>query len=279
MRQGQPSQTAQGAAAYRAVHQMLEGGAIFKDPFASRILDKQAAVSLNEMAADQSLRPMRLFIAARSRFSEDTMADCVAGGVRQVVVLGAGLDTFSLRNPFADLGVCVFEVDCAATQAWKRERIKVAGLIEPQSLIFAPIDFERESLSEGLTRVGFRLNQPAFFQWLGVVPYLTKETVSSTLKFISKVPQAVVVFDYAEPFQNYPAERRANIIATAEKAAARGEPWLSLFDPAEVFELLRCEGFGIIEDLGLPEIAERLYGDLRRDIRIGPGPHIVRAYQ
>jgi len=64
MRQGQPSQTAQGAAAYRAVHQML-GGAIFKDPFASRILDKQAAVSLNEMAADQSLRPMRLFIAAR----------------------------------------------------------------------------------------------------------------------------------------------------------------------------------------------------------------------
>jgi O-methyltransferase involved in polyketide biosynthesis len=64
MRQGQPSQTAQGAAAYRAVHQMLEGGAIFKDPFASRILDKQAAVSLNEMAADQ-FRPMRLFIAAR----------------------------------------------------------------------------------------------------------------------------------------------------------------------------------------------------------------------
>jgi methyltransferase (TIGR00027 family) len=279
MRQGQPSQTAQGAAAYRAVHQLLEGGAIFKDPFASRILDEQAAVSLNEMAADQSLRPMRLFIAARSRFSEDTMAECVAGGVRQVVVLGAGLDTFSLRNPFADLGVCVFEVDDAATQVWKRERIKAAGLIEPQSLIFAPIDFERESLSEGLTRVGFRLNQPAFFQWLGVVPYLTKETVSSTLKFISKVPQAVVVFDYAEPFQNYPAERRANIIAIAEKAAARGEPWLSLFDPAEVFELLRCEGFKIIEDLGLPEIAERLYGDLRRDIRIGPGPHIVRAYQ
>jgi len=279
MRQGQPSQTAQGAAAYRAVHQLLEGGAIFKDPFASRILDEQAAVSLNEMAADQSLRPMRLFIAARSRFSEDTMAECVAGGVRQVVVLGAGLDTFSLRNPFADLGVCVFEVDDAATQVWKRERIKAAGLIEPQSLIFAPIDFERESLSEGLTRVGFRLNQPAFFQWLGVVPYLTKETVSSTLKFISKVPQAVVVFDYAEPFQNYLAECRANIIAIAEKAAARGEPWLSLFDPAEVFELLRCEGFKIIEDLGLPEIAERLYGDLRRDIRIGPGPHIVRAYQ
>jgi methyltransferase (TIGR00027 family) len=277
MRHGQPSQTARGAAAYRAIHQTFEGGAIFKDPLASRILDEQTAVSLNEMAADESLRPMRLFTAARSRFSEDTMANCVAGSARQVVVLGAGLDTFSLRNPFANLGVCVFEVDYVATQVWKRERIRAAGLIEPQSLIFAPIDFERERLSEGLTRVGFSLSQPAFFQWLGVVPYLTREAVSSTLKFISAVPQAVVVFDYAEPFQNYPAERRANIIATAERAAARGEPWLSLFDPAELFEQLRCEGFTIVEDLGLPEIAERFYGDLGRDIRVGAGPHIVRA--
>jgi hypothetical protein len=70
------------------------------------------------MAADESLRPMRLFIAARSRFSEDTMANCVTDGVRQVVVPGAGLDTFSLRNPFANFGVRVFEVDHAATQVW-----------------------------------------------------------------------------------------------------------------------------------------------------------------
>jgi methyltransferase (TIGR00027 family) len=277
MRNGQPSQTARGAAAYRAIHQTLEGGIIFKDPLAARILDEQTAVSLKEMAADESLRPMRLFIAARSRFSEDTMANCVAGGMRQVVVLGAGLDTFSLRNPFANLGVRVFEVDYAATQVWKRERMRAAGLIEPRSLTFAPIDFERESLAEGLTRVGFSLNKPAFFQWLGVVPYLTKEAVSSTLKFISEVPQACVVFDYAEPFQNYPAERRANVMATAERAAARGEPWLSLFDPAELSDLLRREGFTIVEDLGLPEIAERFYGDLRRYIRIGAGPHIVRA--
>jgi methyltransferase (TIGR00027 family) len=277
MRHGQPSQTARRAAAYRAIHQSSEGGIIFKDPFASRILDEQTAASLNEMAADESLRPWRLFIAARSRFSEDTMASCVACGVCQVVVLGAGLDTLSLRNPFIDLGVHVFEVDYAATQEWKRERMRAAGLAEPRSLIFAPIDFERESLSESLTRVGFRLDQRAFFQWLGVVPYLTKEAVLSTLKFISGIPQAVVVFDYAEPFENYPAERRANVIATAERAAARGEPWLSFFDPAELFGLLRSEGFIVIEDLGLPEIAERFYDEWRRGIKVGPGPHIVRA--
>ncbi len=274
---GQVSQTAQGAAVYRAAHQILEGGSIFKDSFALRILDDRTLASLKEIAADESLRPWRLFIAARSRFSEETMAGCIAGGVRQVVVLGAGLDTFSLRNPFADLGVQVFEVDYAATQSWKRERIKGAGLVEPQSLIFAPTDFETESLSESLSRVGFKLNQPAFFQWLGVVPYLTNAAVSSTLKFISEIPQAVVVFDYAEPFQNYPAERRANVITVAERAAARGEPWLSLFDPPKLRVLLRCEGFETIEDLGLLEITERLYGDLQRNITVGPGPHIVRA--
>ena len=279
MRDGLPSQTARGAAAYRAIHQKLEGGAIFKDPFATMILDRETAAALNEIAADDSVRPMRLFIAARSRFSENTMADCIACGVRQVVVLGAGLDTFSLRNPYADLGVRVFEVDYPATQVWKRDRIRAAGLAEPPSLIFAPINFERESLAEGLTRTGFRLDEPAFFQWLGVVPYLTRDAVSSTLKLISEIPRAAVVFDYAEPFRNYPAERRASVMAMAERAATRGEPWLSLFDPAELLQLLRGKGFKVIEDLGLPEIAERFYGDLRQGITLGPGAHIVRAHQ
>ena len=278
MRDGQPSQTARGAAAYRAVHQTLDSGAIFKDRFASRILDDEAAAALNEIATNDSLRPMRLLIAARSRFSEDTMANCVARGVRQVVVLGAGLDTFALRNPYADLGLRVFEVDYPATQLWKRDRIRAAGLSEPPSLVFAPIDFERENLGEGLTRAGFNMDTPAFFQWLGVVMYLTRDAVSSTLKFMSELPQASVVFDYAEPFQNYPVERRAFIMATAERAAERGEPFLSLFDPAELHALLRCAGFNEIEDLGAPEMGERFYGVLGRGMVLGPGPHIVRAH-
>jgi methyltransferase (TIGR00027 family) len=98
---GQPSYTARGAAAYRALHQTLDRRAIFRDPFAASILDDEALARLDEIAADPALRPMRLFIAARSRFSEDTLAACVARGVRQVVVLGAGLDTF-----FAAQSVC-----------------------------------------------------------------------------------------------------------------------------------------------------------------------------
>jgi methyltransferase (TIGR00027 family) len=274
---GQPSHTARGAAAYRAIHQTVESGTIFSDPFASRILDDETRARLDEIAADASQRPMRLFIVARSRFSEDTLAACVARGVCQVVVLGAGLDTFSLRNPHAAQGVRVFEVDHPATQGWKRERLKQAGLAVPSSLTFASVDFERQSLADGLMAAGFQADRPAFFQWLGVVPYLTREAISTTLDFIAGVPESEVVFDYAEPFENHPADRRAHLLAVAERMAALGEPWLSFFEPRELSEMLRNKGFGIVENLGLAEISGRFFGGLTQGIVIGPGPRIVRA--
>jgi len=277
LRAGEPSHTARGAAAYRAIHQTLEGGAIFRDPFALRILDDETRSHLDEIAADLSLRPMRLLIAARSRFSEETLAACVARGVRQVVVLGAGLDTFSLRNPHAGLGVRVFEVDYPATQDWKRERLKQAELAIPASLTFTPVDFERQSLADGLAAAGFAADRPAFFQWLGVVPYLTRDAISVTLDFIAGVPDSEVVFDYAEPFENYPDERRAGVMAVAERAAARGEPWLSQFDPAELAGMLHAKGFGTVEDLGMAELTDRFYGALKQHARIGPGAHVLRA--
>lgn len=277
MRAGRPSLTARGAAAYRAIHQTLEAGAIFRDPLAVRILDDETRANLEEIAADPSRRSMRLFVSARSRFSEDALAACVVRGVRQVVVLGAGLDTFSLRNPYAGEGVGVFEVDYPATQRWKRERLKNAGLAIPASLTFAPVDFERQSLADGLSAAGFQADRPAFFQWLGVVPYLTREAVAATLHFIAGVPESEVVFDYAEPFDNYPPQRRAGIMELAARAASRGEPWLSFFDPAEISEILRNKGFGDVEDLGLAQLADRFYGALKEGVAIGPGGHVIRA--
>jgi methyltransferase (TIGR00027 family) len=277
MRAGRPSQTARGAAAYRAIHQTLDGGSIFKDPFALDILDEETRATLADIAADATLMPMRLFLAARSRFSEDTLSGCVARGVRQVVVLGAGLDTFALRNPHAGKGLRVFEVDYPATQQWKREQLRQAGLAPPDSLIFAPIDFEREGLAEGLARAGFRSDHPAYFQWLGVVPYLTRKAIAATLDFIAGVAGSAVVFDYTEPFENHGPERRAHLRATAERAAAAGEPWLSFFEPADLSRMLHDKGFAVVEDLGVAEIAERFYGALKDGLQLGSGGHVIRA--
>jgi methyltransferase (TIGR00027 family) len=260
---------------HRAVHQMLEGGVIFADPFAMQILDDEARAGLPGLADDPAHRPMRLFIAARSRFSEEMMAACVARGVRQIVILGAGLDTFSLRNPHA--GVTVYEIDYPATQAWKRERLAQAGIALPPALTFAPVDFERQSLREGLAAAGFQADEPAYFQWLGVVPYLTGEAIIATLDFIAGIKAAEVVFDYAEPFENFPPAMRANLTAIAERAAALGEPWLSMFDPPEMAALMQARRFADVEDVSRAQLAARYYGELGQGLLSGPGPHVVRA--
>ena len=275
MRDGQPSSTARGAAAYRAIHQTHEGAAIFRDPFAVKILDDATRATLDEIAADPSRRGMRLVVVSRSRFSEEALAASVARGTRQVVVLGAGLDTFALRNPFP--AVRVFEVDFPATQAWKRERLSEAGLAIPHTLAFAPVDFERESLADGLARASFRRDRPAFFQWLGVTPYLTRDAISSTLDYIVGVPGSAVVFEYTEPFENYSPERRARLMAVAEHAAAQGEPWLSFFDPPEIAAILRGKGFDEIEDIGFPALIKRYSAELGDVLQPGPSGHVIRA--
>ena len=129
----------------RSEWRTTEGGKIFVDPLAGTVLGEEARGIIAEAAADPTQRTMRLFIAARSRFAEDSLSAAVSRGVRQAVVLGAGLDTFSLRNPHAPSGLHVFEVDHPATQAWKRDRLAREGIALPASLTFALVDFEQQA--------------------------------------------------------------------------------------------------------------------------------------
>jgi methyltransferase (TIGR00027 family) len=217
---------------------------------------------------------MRLYIAARSRIAEDALGAAVARGVRQYVVLGSGLDTFALRNPHTAAGLTVFEVDHPATQAWKRERIAEAGLPTPPALTFTPIDFEHQTLADGLTQAGFDAASPAFFSWLGVVPYLSREAVFATLAFIAGVPGGEVVLDYGDPPAALPPEQRKAYEQRAARVAALGEPWQTFFHPPDLARDLRALGFSEIEDLGPAEMSARYFGGARRD---GPGGHVVRA--
>ena len=278
MDEKEPSRTALGAAAYRAAHQTVDGGAIFADPLAHRILGANANAIIAQLAAgDPAQSGMRTFIAARSRFAEDCLALAVARGIRQAVILGAGLDTFSLRNPSRRQGLRVFEVDHPATQAWKRKRLVEVGLAIPAWLAFAPVDFQRQDLSNALVGVDFHQDQPAFFHWLGVVPYLPRKTITSIFRFIASVPGSEVVFDYTEPLANYPEGRRAYLVGVAARAAALGEHWLSYFDPVEMSAELRDYGFHEQEDLGLAEIAVRYLGTPGEQNEKVPGPHVIRA--
>lgn len=268
MLQKGPSRTALGVAIHRAVHQQLENGRIFSDPFAVPILGPDCDALIAQRSTPQ-YRHMRLFVAVRSRFAQDSLAAAVARGVRQVVVLGAGLDTTALRNP----GLAVFEVDHPATQDWKRRQLAQMNIALPESLRFVAIDFESEGLAGGLAGSGFDAARPAFFVWLGVVPYLTREAITATLDFVASIPGGEIVFDYSEPPEKYPHRLRKLVMALVERVAALGEPFRSHFDPPEMASLLI--GFETIEDLGPREIGARYLGRRIRPDRVGG--HVVRA--
>lgn len=276
MRTGQPSRTALAAAAHRAAHQVLEGGRIFADPLALRILGVDSDTIVREAEANPAGKKMRIFIAARTRFAEDSLAAAVARGVRQVVVLGAGLDTLAYRSPFGD-GVQIFEVDHPATQEWKRLRLAKAGIRLPGSLVFAPVDFERATLADCLAATDFDPGLQTFLTWMGVVPYLPEQSAWSVLEFIASLGGgAHVVFDYSNPPALLPPDRRLAHERRAARVAGLGEPWLSYFETSKLHGRLNALGFTDIEDLGPPQIAARYFPE-----RTGPlseeGGHILRA--
>lgn len=280
MREDRPSRTALRVAMRRAVHQILDSPRVFDDPFALSIIGPEAANAVRTGGAKSGARgsrKLRAFLVARSRCAEDELARAVARGVKQYVVLGAGLDTFAYRNPHQNLRV--FEVDFPATQAWKRRRLQEAGIAIPESLTFAPVDFEKQTLTEGLALAGFRQTEAAFFSWLGVVPYLARETTLATLKLIiSMCPANGIVFDYAVPRASLGCFNRMVFDALAKRVAAAGEPFVGFFTPEEFAQQLSDMGYRRIEDLDTAAINSRYFKGRRDRLRVGGGlAHIMCA--
>lgn len=264
MQEGKFSRTALRVAIRRAAHQLLDRPLILDDPLAIRIIGVEEASKLtgDSKLDDAAARGMRAFMAVRSRFAEDELAAAVATGTsnctRQYVVLGAGLDTYAYRNPHA--GLHVFEVDHPATQQWKRELLQAAGIEIPSEAVFVPVDFESETLSAGLERSGFRMEHPAFFSWLGVVPYLSERAFEDTLTFIAALPKpSSVVFDYGVARSALSWKERFMLDALAARVAATGEPFRLFFEPGQLDDQLRGMGFRSVEDLGADEINRRYF--------------------
>lgn len=250
MREQEPSRTAFAAATHRAVHQVVEEGKIFSDPLALPIVGMKAEDVQHDDELQTSRRGIRLFIAARSRHAEAALERAVEQrGVRQIVILGAGLDTFAYRSRLPG-NARIFEVDHPATQAWKRRRLEQVGIERPDSLVYAPVDFESDALLDALNAVGFDSAQRTFFVWLGVVPYLTEKAIDLTLSTIAGLPGGVeVVFDYSDPPSSFSIESLVLHQARAARVAAAGEPFLSYFDPPALREKLRKLGFLEIDDV------------------------------
>ena len=257
----QASRTALRVALHRAAHQLLDPP-VFVDPLAVRILGPKVEAAFRadpeQYDTTRFAREMRAFMAVRARFAEEQIARAREAGVRQVVILGAGLDTYAYRSSAAPQ-VTIWEVDHPATQAWKRELLAGAGIETPAHVNFVAADLAREPLEGVLAAAAFEARAGAVFSWLGVTQYLSPDDVFSTLRYVAGATAAAggIAFDYSiAPQLLGLAERRA-YEALAARVSAVGEPWLSHFVPADLVTALTNSGFAVARDLDPQELLQR----------------------
>jgi methyltransferase (TIGR00027 family) len=221
----------------------------------------------DELSAEDLLAFSR-WLCVRARLSEDVVERDVAAGTRQYVILGAGLDSFAYRRPDLLTRLLVFEVDHPASQAWKRQRLAELGVELPANLIFAPVDFETETLRAGLLGAGFDFGASAVFSWIGVTMYLTLAAIDATLDTVAACGrESRIVLTFNLPPSALQGQALAMQRRMSRLASGMGEPWISFFTPAEAEALLRRCGFGEIEHFG-PAEAVRTYFDNREDVRM-----------
>jgi methyltransferase (TIGR00027 family) len=263
MIEARPSRTALRVAIRRAAHQIFDNPRVLDDPIAMPIIGPGAAEKLraeNPGAFGKFGLGIRAFMVARSRYAEDALGRSIVRGATQYVILGAGLDTFAYRNPYAESALRVFEVDYPATQEWKRRHLHEARIAIPRSVTYAPVDFEHQTLGEGLRLAGFDATKPTFFSWLGVTMYLTDDAIESTFRLIAGTPAGGgVAFDYAVPIETLSFLGRAAMRLMMRRVAAAGEPFRTFFSPPALAARLQGMGFHGIEDLGADDINLRYF--------------------
>ncbi len=275
-----PSRTAVLTAVARDLHRSESPPWVLDDYLALRIAGEQGNELKERLLTEipgPNLLAFSRWMCVRARLAEDVVDDEVSRGVGQYVVLGAGLDTFAERR--RDLGdrVRVFEVDHPSTQSWKKNRLGELGLAVPANLIYVAVDFEHQTLREGLETAGFDFACPAVYSWIGVTMYLSLAAIDATLAMMAQSAGGTrVVLTYNQP--DAILDQRAVEITSAMRSIATewGEPFVSLFTPHEMDELLGRHGFEEVRHFGAKDARAR-YFQARTEIEIAAAQKLVTA--
>jgi len=252
-----PSSTAVGAAMLRAAHQLIDGdNKLLDDPVILQLIGEDAADHIRERRNDFYMPyalGMRTHIVLRSRYAEDHLHQAYENGVRQFIILGAGMDTFAYRQPEWADNIQIIEADHPASQANKLEHLTDAGIAIPANVSYVKVDLEQDDLAEAFKQSKLNFSEPVFVACLGVLIYLTKETIAKIFNFAGSLPAGSELVFTA-------SQKRTDrwSAMTAERVAQSGEPWISYFNFYEMEEQLKAAGFKEIIYL-TPAEAKRMY--------------------
>lgn len=302
MQDGEYSKTAMGTAFMRAYHAAHARPPLFDDFLAQRLLTAEEHLA----AAERHLKALNLFnpaqaascpdragalawwmqsagapaiVLARARYAEDHLEKAVRQGLKQYVILGAGMDTFALRRPDLLEQLQVFEVDHPATQAHKRQRLREVGLEPPSLLNFLPVDFSRENLAAVLKRSAYDPQAPTFFSWLGVTYYLPQDAVLATWRAITAAAPAgsAVIFDYLDTDAFDPGRVSRRVEIMMEIVRRVGEPMITGFAPATLAADLARQGLRLQENLSPAAIQDRFFQGRTDGYHACEHAHFARA--
>lgn len=269
MKSKKRSRTAQMAAVIRALHFAYESPVVFEDPFAGQMagpgwhfLCKSRLLYLfATRTIYKSLDPIRRQVLARARYAEDKLQEALESGIRQYVIIGAGLDSFALRRGDLDGKISIYELDHPATQQAKKARVKALNLCLPEHHEFVPIDFEKENICDALAGSSYDPRKPAFFSWLGTVHYISQPAVFKTLTSIQSCAglDSELVFDYAISEKHYSHQDHKTVTDLKRYTKRRGEPIVSTFDPDVFPRQVSQLGFVLMENVSPGEQAKRYF--------------------
>lgn len=285
MKEGQSSRTAEAAAALRANHFQNAENPVFSDPFAfeltsqgwKKLLTTPLTVKvMNSSTFNRSLGLLTGQVVGRSRYAEDALQQAIQHGIQQYVLVGAGLDSFILRQAQHYPDLKIFEVDHPDTQAAKQKKLKEFGEI-PTNVEFVPIDFEKEFIDNALARSGFQQNQPAFFSWLGTTHYLEPQTILHTLKIISSIAAAKseVVMDYSIDYRELSGVERFGSMFVSQFTRFLKEPLKGQFRPKALHQAVNQMGYQVAEDLSGYGLSERYFKNRADHIRHTIATHML----
>lgn len=275
-----PDSTAVRVALWRALHTEVDAPPhVLEDT-----IGLQIAAPDEDWRARPDMHPegtsgYRASIVARARFVEDELAEALACGVTQYVILGAGIDTFAQRRPELVERMRLYEVDQPGPQAWKQQRLGEMGLAIPDGLKFVPVDFEAgDSWWEKLVAGGFDTARPAMVASTGVSMYLTREAVAATLRQIATLASgSTLAMTFLEPLELIDVPERAQHQAVYERARAAGTPFLSFFAPDEMLKLALEAGFRQARHVSTADLIDRYFADRTDGLRPSSGESILVA--